>query len=244
MWLDFYNNVNDQVKNTQEVQSEFWNLVYDYLDYKNDTEESNLLKEWIISKAKNLSQSEYDSLIKYINRKREKSSWDNKMQLLNLWVALTKTKPEKIQEELPPFEISGYIVAKEYDIKSPNIKNLKDFHKLKDIKFDSKKRKREILEYKAIKSWNHVYNILFKRKNSSWIHSFKIRYKWMNTVEIYDKYWRLKNRSIIKKQNIKVEEWRYNWRWKYHIETYTTPTQLKISVDDLNLYLNIIFYKK
>jgi hypothetical protein len=234
MW--FYEWQINTIENLPDIKSEFWELIDDYLDETNKTEESNIFLDWILLKSKNLSKVQFHTLVSYVNEKREQASWDNKMQLLNLWAWLYNTKEKaKIEknEEIDniDFEITGWSIT---------VKTLKIFHK-KGLKFwsDTKNVEYDIVDEKILKIWADKYKILLKRENSDRIHEFIIKYKWWNSITIFDEYWRYIWRQQIKTKEKLIVEWH-----KYRKKIYKTPWKITIDTKGLKIKLNLVFNKQ
>lgn len=226
-----YNEQIEIIENIEYIKLNFWRLIDNYLTSIKWTLESNLYLNWIKWKASKLNNSQYKTLTEFVNIKIEQNSWDDKLQLLELWATLSNNEIKEQKEELTPFEISGYM-----KIHSFSINIWKNLH----TKIGTKNKIYQITDSKINSIWDNKYSVSIKRENSSKEYSFIIQYKWLNIVNLYDKNNHFISTHKIEKQNIKVKEWQKYKRW-FYIETYDKPSELKINIDDMDIYLDIIF---
>lgn len=227
---NFYEKQELIIEYQADIESEFWDLIDDFLkaDYK--TEEHRLFKEVLKSEAQKLkheNKNKFEVLINYISEKRAEYSWDDKMQLLELWAMLRRI-PNSSYEQNETYSRKDFTIvwwkSWKYQLTDRDSRYLwnNEYH----IKLEMKKKQNDFVSY-----WRNI--------------EFKIRYipeSWV--IEYIDNYWR-KWVIIIDHKTSIVERWNIN-KWHFHKETYEkwniVPANFKINWKNITLYLK--FYSR
>jgi len=202
---DFYKWEMKTINNPEiprKIRNEFSELIEDYLESKKDTEESNFFLDWIIWKAKKLEKKDFNYLIDYINQKREHETWDNKLQLLELWSSLINTDLEIEQNEY---------ITPNIDFKIISWKSEKKIKIIKNFKFETKSKYIEEsisnLQIKAIKNKFWEFIISFNVEYDWNIKKYNILYKkWNNKIYLIKNWKKYKQKIYIPSKEEKKEK--------------------------------------
>lgn len=190
----------EYLENLDYIKSEFWNLINDYLKTQDKTEESNLFLEWIVWKAKKLNKEKFDTLIEFVNTKREIETWDNKLQLLNLWAILQKNEQNPILENIEinrdiPFEILWWFIEKKVYI--PKLKKWW----IPDAESKIVKHSLGYCIVRPSNKWPNNFEIELNAVENWEQQIINIEYNWWNVIYVLDSKWEYFQAVTIKKEN-------------------------------------------
>lgn len=93
----FYDNL-DKNNEKEGISDEIKGLINEYLATKQSSKESNFYHDWIIWKIEKLNQFEIKNISNYLRAKIKENSWDNKLQLLELWSAVQQIDTNTLNE--------------------------------------------------------------------------------------------------------------------------------------------------
>lgn len=228
----FYEKQEAVLDNINEVKTEFWPLIDDYLksDYK--SEENQLFLDWIKWKARELNKPQFDTLVYYINQRKEQTTWDDKMQLLKLWSELISNKSELLKEQIDNLWDKDFAIAWweswDYKLSGDDIEYL--WSNIYKIHVELEKRKNKYITYgKSFDFWIQYIpqSGVIKYRDDMW-----------NT-------WRV----VVDHKRETVEKWEIHRNWNttaYERRIFdrwvTTPVKFKIYWRGVTLYLQ--FYEK
>ncbi len=181
----------------REIIKDFWSLIDSFIiTTTKDSEAWINFKDWFLEKVKNelKTPEERKILTDYIEEQMRNSSWDNKLQFVELWARVWNiwkniegfTKVPEYKEEIP-FEIAGWSITKKVLTK-------KEWWKWYELTTEYKTY--QITWWDIENIWNNTYRVYLEWKRkvwkywSSWTNEYiDIKYNWWNTIQILDNYW-------------------------------------------------------
>lgn len=229
---DFYERQETILDNINEIKTEFWPLIDDFLESDYKSEEHKLFKEGIIWKTQELNRDMFNTLLDYVNTRRETTSWDDKMQLLELWSTLVNNKPDFNKKEIDKIWDRDFAIAWweswDYKLSGDDIEYI--WNNIYKIQIRLEKRKNKYLTY------GRSFDLWIQYIPQSWV----IKYR--------DDMWKTW-RVVVDHKRKTVERWQIQRNWnttKYEKRIFdrwiTTPVKFKINWRDITLYLQ--FYQK